>query len=88
MSKLAYVFLWLAALAIAAPHSLAAQTDVIRGRVTNGLRDNVVADLKRLKRDMEAELRGTGDGRRATEAACLPAGCRCTSCLLLAAARP
>ena len=35
MSKLAYVFLWLAALAIAAPHSLAAQTDVIRGRVTN-----------------------------------------------------
>lgn len=27
----------------------------IRGRVTNGLRDNVVADLKRFKRDSEAE---------------------------------
>ena len=35
MSKVALLFLWLAALVLAAPRSLAAQTDVIRGRVTN-----------------------------------------------------
>ena len=35
MSKVALIFLWLAAALIAAPRSLAAQTDVIRGRVTN-----------------------------------------------------
>ena len=32
----------------------------IRGRVTNGLRDNVVADLKRLKRDAESDWSSRG----------------------------
>jgi hypothetical protein len=35
VSKVALVVLWLAALVVAAPCSIAAQTDVIRGRVTN-----------------------------------------------------
>ena len=35
MSKVALGFLWLAAVVIAAPRSITAQTDVIRGRVTN-----------------------------------------------------